>query len=157
MTITSIVLLAILFSVAFRLAVPYMSRTSAAAGFDVVNGEHKLGDCPGTPNCQSSEASRPDATVERIKLDAGPQGVSMPEIQQIVQALPGTQIVFSDERYLHAICQSPLMGYIDDLELLLSANGSELQVRSASRLGRSDLGANRKRIMQLASLIRDQL
>jgi uncharacterized protein (DUF1499 family) len=38
------------------------------------------------------------------------------------------------------------MGYIDDVEFALDAGASVIHVRSASRLGESDLGLNRKRI-----------
>jgi uncharacterized protein (DUF1499 family) len=38
------------------------------------------------------------------------------------------------------------MGYIDDVEFALDTNASVIHVRSASRLGESDLGLNRKRV-----------
>ncbi len=40
--------------------------------------------------------------------------------------------------------KSQLMGYVDDVEFYF--DGKAIQVRSASRLGKSDLGVNRKRI-----------
>ncbi|HEY9596037.1 MAG TPA: DUF1499 domain-containing protein, partial [Cyanophyceae cyanobacterium] len=38
------------------------------------------------------------------------------------------------------------MGFVDDVEFFLDDNANVIQVRSASRLGESDLGVNRKRI-----------
>ena len=38
------------------------------------------------------------------------------------------------------------MGYVDDVEFYLNADKSIIEVRSASRLGESDLGVNRDRI-----------
>ena len=38
------------------------------------------------------------------------------------------------------------MGYVDDVEVLLDEKASLIQVRSASRLGSSDFGVNRKRV-----------
>jgi len=38
------------------------------------------------------------------------------------------------------------MGFVDDVEFYLDQQNSVIQVRSASRLGESDLGVNRKRI-----------
>jgi len=45
------------------------------------------------------------------------------------------------------------MGYVDDVEFYLDPTGAVIQVRSASRLGKSDLGVNRQRI----ELIREKL
>ena len=41
---------------------------------------------------------------------------------------------------------SRLMRYVDDVEFLYDSASNQTHVRSASRLGYSDLGANRKRI-----------
>ena len=38
------------------------------------------------------------------------------------------------------------MGFIDDVEFYFDSNAEVIQVRSAARLGKSDLGVNRKRI-----------
>ena len=57
----------------------------------------------------------------------------------VVEAMPRLTVVSVSERYMHAEERSRLFGFIDDLELLLVEDG-ELVVRSASRLGRSDLG-----------------
>jgi uncharacterized protein (DUF1499 family) len=57
--------------------------------------------------------------------------------------------VLADAGYLHATFTTPLLKFTDDLELWLDAPGGVLQVRSASRLGRSDLGVNRARVERL--------
>jgi uncharacterized protein (DUF1499 family) len=38
------------------------------------------------------------------------------------------------------------MGFVDDVEFLIDDSAKLINVRSASRLGQSDLGVNRKRI-----------
>jgi uncharacterized protein (DUF1499 family) len=48
--------------------------------------------------------------------------------------------------YLHAECRSALFGFVDDLELHLRVSEGVIAVRSASRLGYSDLGVNRRRV-----------
>jgi uncharacterized protein (DUF1499 family) len=53
--------------------------------------------------------------------------------------------------YLHAECASAVFGFVDDLELQLRASEGRIAVRSASRLGRSDLGVNRRRVEALRS------
>jgi uncharacterized protein (DUF1499 family) len=41
------------------------------------------------------------------------------------------------------------MGFVDDLELELRASEQLIAVRSASRLGWSDMGVNRRRVEEL--------
>jgi uncharacterized protein (DUF1499 family) len=48
--------------------------------------------------------------------------------------------------YLYAQCRTKLLNYTDDIEFYLDEQAGVIHVRSASRLGHSDLGANRKRI-----------
>lgn len=68
-----------------------------------------------------------------------------------VSELPRTTIVTQTDNYLHAECQSALFGFVDDLELHLKAANAVIDVRSASRLGYSDLGVNRRRVEDLRS------
>lgn len=105
----------------------------------------KLAACPGTPNCVSSQSD--DA---QSKIDALP-GVAIAEIKKVVNAMAGTTIVEEKDNYLYAEFKSKLMGYVDDVEFYLEPNTNTVQVRSASRLGKSDLGVNRKRVEEIRS------
>ena len=58
--------------------------------------------------------------------------------------------------YLHAECQSALMGFVDDLELHAQPDAGRIDVRSASRLGYGDLGVNRRRVETLRANLRAQ-
>jgi uncharacterized protein (DUF1499 family) len=62
-------------------------------------------------------------------------------------------VIREDGNYLYAEYKSALLGYVDDVELLLDEKAALVHVRSASRLGRSDFGVNRKRIEELRRLI----
>ena len=48
--------------------------------------------------------------------------------------------------YLYAEYSSALFGFVDDVEFYFPPETHIIHVRSASRLGHSDLGVNRKRI-----------
>jgi uncharacterized protein (DUF1499 family) len=63
--------------------------------------------------------------------------------------MPRTRIVQREPGYLRAECRSALMGFVDDLELELRASEQLIAVRSASRLGWSDMGVNRRRVEEL--------
>jgi uncharacterized protein (DUF1499 family) len=68
------------------------------------------------------------------------------KILDIVKASSSNKISESSENYIYFTNQSSLLGFVDDVEILYLKSGNSLQYRSASRVGKSDLGANKKRI-----------
>ncbi|MGB5975674.1 MAG: DUF1499 domain-containing protein [Nodosilinea sp.] len=110
----------------------------------VKNG--KLALCPDSPNCVVSQG---DADAEHSIASlaySGDSAQAMTKLKAIVEAMPRTTIVESSNDYLYAEFASKLMGFVDDVEFYLDPAEAVIQVRSASRLGKSDLGANRQRI-----------
>lgn len=108
----------------------------------------KLAPCPESPNCVSTEASDEGHATDPFVLKL-PAEQAWPRVREAVEALPGTVVVRATGDYLHAESTTPLMRYVDDLELLLQADRGRIAVRSASRIGWSDMGANRERVWQL--------
>jgi len=100
----------------------------------------KLAACPGTPNCVSSQS---DDTKFKVKPLAS---ATIAQIKSAIEGIEGSTIVEEKEDYLYAEFTSKLMGYVDDVEFYADKQTNVIQVRSASRLGKSDLGANRQRI-----------
>jgi uncharacterized protein (DUF1499 family) len=105
-----------------------------------------LAACPASPNCVSSQAAEgkhriaplafsgnPDAAFARLKLVLGRRGDTT-----IIEEKPG---------YLRAELRTVL--FVDDGEFLLDLAQSVIHVRTASRLGYSDLGKNRSRIEEI--------
>ena len=105
----------------------------------------KLAPCPGSPNCVSSQSE--DA---QFKIDPLPP-VTIADLKTIVANMERTTIIEETDNYLYAEFKSKLMGYVDDVEFYLDSDANVIQVRSASRLGKSDLGVNRKRIEEIRS------
>ena len=66
-----------------------------------------------------------------------------------VGRLSGARVVSFDGGRLHAECRSRLFKFVDDLELRFDDDAKVVHVRSASRLGRGDLGVNRRRVERL--------
>ena len=85
---------------------------------------------------------------ERIGCNGDPDG-TWKRLVERVRALPHAQVVTASDHYLHAECSSSLLGFIDDLELLLDRASGLIHVRSAARLGRRDFGVNRARVESL--------
>lgn len=112
-----------------------------------------LAPCSSSPNCVSSDASDAAHRVEAFSLVAPPD-VAWRVLREAVAALPRTTVVDENESYLRAECASALFGFVDDLELHLRASDDLVAVRSASRLGYSDMGVNRRRVERLREVLR---
>ena len=74
-------------------------------------------------------------------------------LSKVVGEMPQAILITEYERYRHYQFTSPLMGFIDDVELLFDPTKKQVQVKSASRVGKSDMGANRSRV----ELLRERL
>ena len=105
----------------------------------------KLAACPGTPNCVSSQGEDAQSKIEPLPM------VSIADLKTIVENMERTTIIEVTDNYLYAEFKSKLMGYVDDVEFYLDSGANVVHVRSASRLGKSDLGVNRKRIEEIRS------
>ena len=73
------------------------------------------------------------------------------DIKKFIENTPRTEIVESDDDYLHAEATSKWMRYVDDLEISFLPEANILTIRSESRVGESDLGVNQKRVDLLKS------
>jgi uncharacterized protein (DUF1499 family) len=131
-----------------RLAVNQLSKTSVAQGPVERDGKLQLADCPDTPNCQGSQSTRGNQQLPALAFSAAADEV-MGKLASAIGTREGATIITQNDAYLHATFQTQAMGYIDDLEFLLDEAAGVVQVRSASRLGRKDFGANQKRIEAL--------
>ena len=111
------------------------------------NGQ--LADCPPTPNCVSTTASRESQQMDPIPFD-GTTDEARARLLEILAALPRTKIVTRQSTYLHAECTTALFRFVDDVEFLIDEQEKIIHFRSASRTGHSDLGENRRRMEQIS-------
>ncbi|MCA9248423.1 MAG: DUF1499 domain-containing protein [Planctomycetales bacterium] len=111
----------------------------------VRNGQ--LAACPASPNCVSTRATDEQHAIEPVVF-SGSTADAMARIQEALAALPRVRIVTADGAYLHAEATSRLFRFVDDVEFLYDEQNGVIHFRSASRVGHSDLGANRKRMEQ---------
>ncbi|MBD2423372.1 DUF1499 domain-containing protein [Cyanobium sp. FACHB-13342] len=72
----------------------------------------------------------------------------------VIEGMPRTEVVEQGAGYLHATASSALFGFVDDLELYADTAHGQLQARSVSRLGDSDLGVNGRRLAALEAALR---
>ena len=105
-----------------------------------------------TPNSVSSQADLyPDhpqhnySKIEPLQL-TGDGVTTLNNIRNIIEAMHGAEIIIHQEHYLYVQFTTRMMKFVDDAEFWFDPKLNVVQVRSASRLGKSDLGVNRKRI-----------
>jgi uncharacterized protein (DUF1499 family) len=104
-----------------------------------------------TPNCVSSQADPSD--TEHYIAPIAFRGDAAGAMRKAVTALEGSRLISAQANYLYAEFRTPLMRFVDDVELYYDDKAGLIHVRSASRLGRRDFGVNRKRVERLRSLI----
>ena len=108
--------------------------------------EGRLRRCPDSPNCVCSEGETGEHALEPLDY-TGSAEAAWSRLVAVVEAHSQAHIVTREAGYLRVEFVTPLMRYVDDVEFRLSAQ--VIHVRSASRVGRSDLGANRSRVEAL--------
>ena len=115
----------------------------------------RLAPCPDRPNCVSSDA--PDAAhhIEPYRLRGDPQRV-WEILQQTLASLPRIKVVSATGDYLHAEATSLIFRFVDDIEFQLRPEQGVIAVRSASRIGYSDLGVNRRRVETIRERLQSQ-
>ncbi len=110
--------------------------------------EGKLRRCPDSPNCVCSEGATGEHAIDPFSYATKPShAAAWSDLKVVLQSSEGARIITQNDEYMHVEFTTPLMRYVDDVEFRKTPEA--IHVRSASRVGRSDLGANRKRMERL--------
>ena len=127
-------------------------RASAEVGLR----DGKLSECPDSPNCVSSQTEMKGHTIEPLSYK-GSFIDAKQALLLIIFSLPRTKIITDNDRYIHVTFTSRIMRFVDDVEFLFDDTNKKIHVRSASRVGYSDMGVNRKRVENLRKLLNERL
>jgi uncharacterized protein (DUF1499 family) len=114
--------------------------------------EGKLSPCPKSPNCVCSQQSDALHAIAPLTYTCS-TSEAMEKVKQVIAAIDRAKVITQTEDYIYAEFSSKLMGFVDDVEFYFEPTAKIIQIRSASRLGQSDMGVNRKRV----ELIREKL
>ncbi|WP_215144111.1 DUF1499 domain-containing protein [Exiguobacterium qingdaonense] len=107
----------------------------------------------GSPNAVSTQTS-----IENLRMNPLPYGGSrdrsVEAIKMIMNQLPRTELMKETEDGLHYVVTSKVMRFKDDVDFLFDDTAQQIEFRSASRVGHSDLGVNRKRMEHVSEQYR---
>lgn len=116
----------------------------------------KLAPCPSSPNCVSSQSPDTDAEHHISPLTYQSDAITaLAHLKAAIATIERSKIITETENYLYSEFISALMGFVDDVEFYLDPTAKVIHVRSASRLGQSDLGVNRNRIETIRAKFRE--
>jgi len=109
-----------------------------------------LAPCPDSPNCVSSQAPESDDKhyIAPLRFSGDP-ATAWQRLKSVVLAEKRVTVMVEQSDYLHAEMRSLLFRFVDDIEFSLAADKGLIHVRSASRVGYSDFGVNRKRVERI--------
>lgn len=152
MFIVKWVLIAIAVVILVAIGAGQIGLFKAGVPNDIGVREGRLKPPSNTDNSVTSQAAlypdhpqRSYSTIAPLAL-RGDGAATLAKIKVIVEATPGALVVQSKPDYLYAQYTTPLMKFVDDVEFWFDPAANVVQVRSASRVGKGDMGVNRKRV-----------
>lgn len=116
-------------------------------GLGITNG--RLAPLSSKPNSVSSQTEG-EKFVEPLKFK-GTLDKTKRTILEILEEETRVKIITNDKYYIHAIFTTGTMKYKDDVEFYFDNKKKLIHFRSASRIGYSDMGLNRKRYEELST------
>lgn len=110
--------------------------------------EGRLSPCPQSPNCVSTQADDDAHRIDPLKY-SGTKEQAKQRLVQVITSMPRARITTDEGDYIHAEFTSFLFRFVDDVEFFFDDSAGLIHFRSASRVGYSDLGVNRKRMEEI--------
>lgn len=108
-----------------------------------------LAACPSSPNCVSSFAAEEGHRIAPFSFNDEP-AVAFARLTQMIRQRSDATIIEERSNYLRVELRTTL--FVDDAEFLLDGEKKVIHLRSASRLGYSDLGKNRRRVEEIRAV-----
>jgi len=138
----------VLFPFIAMLGLFFLSMTSTKpTNLGVVDG--RLAKCPESPNCVSTQSTDPGKTMQAISF-TGNAEETLDKIKASIESnCVRVKLCTESNNYLHYEFTSLLLRFVDDVEFFADDDNNLVHFRSASRIGHSDLGVNKKRMMKI--------
>ena len=144
--------LSIIFSLIITLSSNLVLSGSALAAVGANHGH--LEACPSSPNCVVSQDGDEEHTIDPITY-SGDRADAKETLLKVLSVVPRTEVIDRTDNYIKAESTSRIFKFVDDVEFYFPEDENVIHVRSASRVGESDLGVNRRRIEQIRLAMQD--
>ena len=113
-----------------------------------------LANCPSSPNCVCSIDTGRSHYIDPLEVSSN-YDEAWRTLLDILSTDESIRIISSDDHYIRAEAKTRILRFTDDVEFLLHREDGVIDMRSASRLGFSDLGKNRSRLEGIRSAMQD--
>jgi uncharacterized protein (DUF1499 family) len=123
-----------------------------AANTDTVSDY--LSSCPPSPNCVVTQNADEKHAIAPIAYHLD-RDSAKETVLKVLEVTPRTEVVEETDNYIHALAKSRIFKFIDDVEFYFPEDENVIHFRSASRVGESDLGVNRRRMEQIRLALQD--
>ena len=130
----------------------YKSHQPSPGEFPAGLQNNQLSPCPASPNCVNSEYAEDS---EHYIAAIAYQNRRVDELIQLLQqtiAISGGHVTNLSDNYIATTYSTRLFRFVDDVEFRIEPQQQLIHIRSASREGHSDLGANRKRVQRIKQI-----
>jgi uncharacterized protein (DUF1499 family) len=104
--------------------------------------------CPSTPNCVSSIDTSRRHFIRPLKFSGSARDTQY-RLLRILNGLKGARVVTFEDNFIEAEFVSFIFRFVDDVKFYLDDRKKVIHVKSASRVGFSDLGVNRRRVEKI--------
>ena len=144
--------LSIIFGLMITLSSSLVFTAPAWAAIGLNSGH--LSSCPSSPNCVVSQDGDQEHTIDPITYKSD-RNQAKETLLKVLSVVPRTEVVDQTDDYIHTESTSRIFKFVDDAEFYFPEGQNIIHVRSASRVGESDLGVNRRRIEQIRLAMED--
>jgi uncharacterized protein (DUF1499 family) len=107
-----------------------------------------LAGCPQTNNCVVSQKADEAHSIAPIVYQTD-LSTARETLLKVLTVVPRTQMIEQKSDYIRAESTSRIFKFVDDVEFYFPSDQKVIEMRSASRVGESDLGVNRRRLEQI--------
>ncbi len=118
----------------------------------LADGPDKSSPCPDSPNCVSSQSADEARFIEPLHYSGSPADARQ-KLIAILEGMNRVRLAKVETDYIHAEFRSSVFRFVDDVKFWFPPDKPLIHVKSASRKGYYDFGANRRRVERLREAI----
>lgn len=108
--------------------------------------------CGHKPNCVSSFEEREDYKISALKNVDGEWSDIKAKVVNILGSYTNSEVINEETGFIHFVVTSRILRFKDDVYFWWDSNARVLNMKSESRVGHWDVGANRKRLNQFIKI-----